>query len=176
MRNVAFSPNDGILAGGGGNGVVRLWDLKEGRVLREFETHRQRIRGLAFSPDGSLLASSGDDRVLRITSVHGADPGFALSVHPAKVLSLVFYAPRRVATAGSDNLIRLWDLAARREIGRLAGHSGSVAALAITDDTLVSGSFDTTVRLWNRPGDARDKGGGMNDRVQTASPGAWEQR
>ena len=56
-----------------------------------------------------------------------------------------------VATAGSDNLIHLWDLTARRDLGQLPGHTGSVSALAYRDGVLVSGGFDTFVRIWQIP-------------------------
>ena len=47
-------------------------------------------------------------------------------------------------------MIRIWDIKTRQERAHLAGHSGSVTTLAwdAKNNTLVSGSFDTTVRLW----------------------------
>src|SRR5205085_2071483 len=68
----------------------------------------------------------------------------------AKVMSMLFYAPDRVATGGSDNMVRLWEASTGTQLQQLAGHTGSISALA-TDPTgkqLVSGSFDTTVRVW----------------------------
>jgi WD40 repeat protein len=55
-----------------------------------------------------------------------------------------------LAAGGSDDLIRVWDLATRSEQLRLVGHTGSVSALAWDSqaEVLISGSFDTTVRLW----------------------------
>ena len=58
-----------------------------------------------------------------------------------------------MATSGSDNEIRLWDLAKRQQTARLDGHTGSVSALAFDRGLLVSGSYDTTVRLWKIDGD-----------------------
>ena len=76
----------------------------------------------------------------------GAD--YSLPPRPAKVLSLAFYGPQQLATAGSDNQIRLWDVASRQEIGTLRGHTGSVAALECREKVLVSAGYDTTVRIW----------------------------
>ena len=92
---------------------------------------------------------------MRSTKADTADSGTeisSLSTAPAKVLALAAYAPGRLATAGSDNQIRLWDLAAQRETARLSGHTGSVAALDSSGEILVSGSFDTTVRIWRLDG------------------------
>jgi WD40 repeat protein len=71
------------------------------------------------------------------------------------VLSLAFCGPTRLATGGSDNLIRLWDLNKANEALRLVGHTGSVTTLVwdAGTDQLVSGSFDTTVRFWDLKSD-----------------------
>ena len=44
----------------------------------------------------------------------------------------------------------VWDIKARRKIGLLTGHGAPVLSIAITmkNDFIVSGSEDTTVRLW----------------------------
>ena len=75
--------------------------------------------------------------------------GFDLPERPAKVFALAFVGPQLLAAGGSDNLIRIWDLGTRQEIGQLSGHQGSIAALVCDGSTLVSGSYDTTIRLWS---------------------------
>lgn len=57
---------------------------------------------------------------------------------------------RRAVTGGTDRYVRLWDLATRRELGRLA-HDGPVYSVAIAPDgrRAVSASGDRTVRLWD---------------------------
>ena len=50
-------------------------------------------------------------------------------------------------------LIRVLDVESGREVYRLIGHTGTVTSLAYHDrmGLLVSGSFDTTARLWSVP-------------------------
>jgi WD40 repeat protein len=57
----------------------------------------------------------------------------------------------RLATAGRDQAILLWDLARGEEVARLPGHTSYVWSLAFSPDgaTLASGSGDFTVRLWD---------------------------
>ena len=57
----------------------------------------------------------------------------------------------RVATAGSDRVVKVWDGATGRELLSLAGHGAGVRALAFSDDGLwlASASADRRLRLWD---------------------------
>jgi WD40 repeat protein len=148
MRAVAFSPDDSLLAAGGRCGTIRIVSAAGGQLVRDIPAHRQRIRAIEFSSDGSYVASAGEDRLVHVAPLVDGAETFHLPARPAKVLSLVFYGPQNLAVAGSDNLIRLWDVAAREEVGILSGHTGSVAALECHEKTLISAGYDTTVRVW----------------------------
>jgi WD40 repeat protein len=148
VRALTFSQDDRMLAVGGRCGSIRLFAMPRGTFVRDIPAHRQRIRALAFSSDGSYVASSGEDRLIHVAPIAGS-AGYSLPPRPAKVLSLAFYGPHHLATAGSDNQIRLWDVATKTEIGCLQGHTGSVAALECRGKVLVSAGYDTTVRVWD---------------------------
>ena len=147
LRALSFSPDGQSLAAGGRNGKMRIWHLRGGQGHDEYTAHQGRIRALAFSPDGKLLASSGEDGKVHVWSFD-SHSGRDLPRRPAKIFSLVFIGPNELAAGGSDNLIRLWDLSTSEEIGQLAGHQGSVMSLDCNGQILVSGSYDTVVRIW----------------------------
>ncbi|PLZ77849.1 hypothetical protein CBP16_20470, partial [Fischerella thermalis WC217] len=54
--------NGRILASGGKQGVVQLWDLTTGKLLNTLEGHTDWVSTIAFSPDGKLFASGGYDK------------------------------------------------------------------------------------------------------------------
>ena len=147
LRALSFSPDGQRLAVGGRNGKIRIWNLSGGQSPEDYTAHQGRIRALAYSPDGMQLASSGEDGKVHIWSFD-SHRGRDLPRRPTKIFTLVFFGPNYLATGGSDNLIRLWDLTSGEEVGQLSGHQGSVVSLDSNGEVLVSGSYDTVVRIW----------------------------
>jgi WD40 repeat protein len=66
------------------------------------------------------------------------------------VTSLAALPDGRVVSGYVDGTIRLWDVALKREMAALQGHTDWVQGLAVlADGSLVSGGRDCTVRVWD---------------------------
>ena len=159
IRALAFSPDGTQLAAAGRRGPIRVWTTADGRHVHDLVGHRRRVWALAYSPDGTRLASAGEGRDVRLWGTGTGELVQTLPPRRAKVLALAFCSTGRLAVGGSDNVIRVWDLADRFERFELVGHTGSVTALTWDASTgmLLSGSFDTTVRLWRLPAENVDR-------------------
>lgn len=145
-----FSPDASLLAAGGRSGGVRVWRLDIGSEVTNINGDGRRVNALAFSPDGSQLAlGTNGSRI----SIWNPRTGNMISVLPeryGKTFSLHYCGPYVLASGESDNVIRLWDLNSSREMTNLVGHTGTVSTLHYDEqlNSLVSGSFDTTIRYW----------------------------
>lgn len=145
---VAYSNDGRLLAAGGRCGTIRVWDVATGRLTSEFTAHRKRIRSIEFDTRGHIL-SCAEDQVVRLTNPNlPADP-VKLSRQSAKLFDVKIISENIVATAGADNRINIWRINDSHHVGALKGHTGTVSCLDVNSTQLVSGSYDTQVRVWS---------------------------
>jgi WD40 repeat protein len=141
-----------------------------GTIDLEIPGDVERIRTLAFTADGAKLLSAGEGRWIAVWNTADGTQLSKFLCRGAKIQALAFLGAELFVTGGSDNVIRVWDMNKQAEQFQIFGHTGSVAALAFDRDTttLVSGSFDTTVRVWQlrSADDVRDTARAPGDAVR----------
>jgi len=151
MYSVAFHPEGEIVASGGRDGKIHIWNVASRQQEIEWLAHEKRILAIAYSPDGRYIASaSGDDTV----NIWEADTRVLKHrlAHDQDVWTIAFSPDgEHIASGSTDSNVRLWHIETGSEVDTLRGHTNDVASVAFRPDgkQLASASFDRTIRLWN---------------------------
>jgi WD40 repeat protein/tRNA A-37 threonylcarbamoyl transferase component Bud32 len=152
-----ISDDQTLIAAGGGNGRIVVWNTSAGQVVYELNmpSSVSTARALAFSPDSELLISGQIQRGIVAWSMATGEKTELLRGHEEAVSGLIFAQDgRRFFSSSWDHTIRVWglDVATRVDlVTTLSGHRGAVRAVCISPDSEVaaSGGTDRTVRLWD---------------------------
>ncbi|OYP28239.1 c-type cytochrome domain-containing protein [Rhodopirellula sp. MGV] len=114
-----------------------------------------KVNALAFSSDGQrLLVASGMTGAYGRAAIYRTADGQLTQEfvgHRDSLYAAVFSPDESmIATAGYDQVIRLWDVSSAKVLRTLQGHNGAVFDLAFSPDgkTLVSACADETAKLW----------------------------
>jgi hypothetical protein len=151
-----------LVATGGANQPVRIWDARDGKEVRRIEGFRNEIRCLHFSPDGKFLAAALEnvsaEPTLRLWDLADGKERCSFNSYISS-FTLAFSPDGKVLASGDASqdgpLVRLWDVATGRELQRHAGHGEYVAAVAFSPDGKLvasgagSGGYrDNSIHIW----------------------------
>ena len=145
----------GRVASCGHECVLRAWDVLSGKQLQQMPTGGFAI-WCAATLRGNRIATGHGSGEIRLWSLGngGIRAAGVLRGHTRCVFSLAVVgggtAQQLLASGGSDNRVRLWDVAAGICTAVLNGHTDSVGCLAdLGGRRLLSGSHDGSLRVWN---------------------------
>jgi WD40 repeat protein len=170
---MAFSPDGKMLALGGDGGMLGIYGIPDGKLLRSWHAavSGKRFEALAWSPDGTRIATTASNHDAHIWSaangtlladlqpdVVDRPNSFAWSPD-ASVIAIGTYgtpdSPPATFMPGGGYFtdIALVRTSDGKHLQRLHGHTAAITDLAMSADghLLVSASDDGTLRFWGVP-------------------------
>ena len=67
--SIAYSPDGKYIASGAIDGIINIFEMPSGKVVKTLEGHAMPIRSLTFSPDSQKLLTCSDDGHMKIYDV-----------------------------------------------------------------------------------------------------------
>ncbi|MFN8376154.1 MAG: TIR domain-containing protein [Anaerolineae bacterium] len=160
---VSFSPDGQVLAVGGYDMMVSLWDMSDPRnpqlMGAPLAGHENRLVNVLFASQGNTLVSASVDGKVIFWDV--SDPttptqlGSFLSTGDADLRDTALTADGHWLIVGAgDSSMYLWDVsdpAAASLVRQIQGHAGAVETVAFSPDgsLIASGADDHDVFVWD---------------------------
>lgn len=145
-----WSARGDLLATGGADGRVRLWDANTGALRRHLPGGADWVEQAVFSPDGDRLATRAG-RYLRVWQA-GEEPVFEFSRHESTVTALAWRADSEAIASGCYGRIRAWRLGESQPCEDIPW-KGSFLSLAWnpTGRFLCGGTQEGTIQFFRLP-------------------------
>uniref|UniRef100_A0AAQ5ZP11 Autophagy-related protein 16 domain-containing protein n=1 Tax=Amphiprion ocellaris TaxID=80972 RepID=A0AAQ5ZP11_AMPOC len=148
VNAVRFSPGSRLLATGGMDRRVKLWEVVAGES-GALTGSNAGITSIEFDSAGSYLLAASNDFASRIWTVDDYRLRHTLTGHSGKVLSARFLLDNaRIVSGSYDRTLKLWDL--RSKVCMKTVFAGSSCNdIVCTEQCVMSGHFDKKVRFWD---------------------------
>ncbi|XP_071352171.1 autophagy-related protein 16-1 isoform X2 [Trachinotus anak] len=151
VNAVRFSPGSRLLATGGMDRRVKLWEVVAGHCEPKgaLTGSNAGITSIEFDSAGSYLLAASNDFASRIWTVDDYRLRHTLTGHSGKVLSARFLLDNaRIVSGSYDRTLKLWDL--RSKVCMKTVFAGSSCNdIVCTEQCVMSGHFDKKVRFWD---------------------------
>ncbi|XP_061682932.1 autophagy-related protein 16-1 isoform X2 [Syngnathoides biaculeatus] len=151
VNAVRFSPGSRLLATGGMDRRVKLWEVVSGRCEPKgaLTGSNAGITSIEFDSAGSYLLAASNDFASRIWTLEDYRLRHTLTGHSGKVLSARFLLDNaRIVSGSYDRTLKLWDL--RSKVCMKTVFTGSSCNdIVCTEQCVMSGHFDKKVRFWD---------------------------
>jgi RNA polymerase sigma factor (sigma-70 family) len=145
IQLMALSPDGRLLAAGRRDEALRLWDVRAGKEVRQFEGPGKIVGCLAFSPDSRMLAygvnrigNDADDKTLRLMDVTNSKEIHTFTSR-TQACCVVFSPDGKVIASWhcrypDKSYVCLWDVASGKELCRHSGHPAGSGVISFSPD------------------------------------------
>uniref|UniRef100_A0A2A4J6Y3 Autophagy-related protein 16 domain-containing protein n=1 Tax=Heliothis virescens TaxID=7102 RepID=A0A2A4J6Y3_HELVI len=154
VNAVKWSPTDRIVATGGADRKVKLWDVTKSKLLNYFTTESMMVWSKQGYTGGSNAGVMSVDFDSTGAYIVGASNDFASrDAHDGEVNAVEMESNRQVvATGGADRKVKLWDVTKSmvENRGTLVGSNAGVMSVDFdsTGAYIVGASNDFASRVW----------------------------
>ena len=154
VGSTVFSRDGQYIASSGRyTGDVRIWNVETGANVQTLEGHGKYAYAAGFSADGNHVVTGSEDYILRIWNVKTGAQEQAIDRNGEYIAEAAYSPDRReiAVSYDSDGDIKLWSIEKGMFVQTLKGHTDNIRSLTYSPDgrLLVSGSLDTTARIWD---------------------------
>lgn len=146
---VDVSDDGNIVASGGMDGLVRVWDVRSGKLVESMRGHRGSVNGVAFRTGTRQLFSASKDRTVKIWDMNDIAYVETLFGHGCEVNAVDSLVLERALSCGRDGTLRLFKVVEGSQLVFKRSQTVSIDAVAmLSEQRFISGGDDGALCLW----------------------------
>ena len=156
LHCLAFSPNERLLAVGGGNpseeGVVEIFSWPEAISLGTVRQHEDSVTSVVWLDDSQFFSAS-IDRKIHLCQRHGSVVRSYIG-HSRSVTAICLLSDgETLVSVGEDQSVRVWDVSSGKLTRSMRQHTRPIHYLALRPvrnglPQVASAAGDRTIRFW----------------------------
>jgi WD repeat-containing protein 48 len=147
--------NGSMVASGGPEGVVRLWDIKSGKSITKFVGHTDNVRDILISEDGDTILSASSDQTIKAWSLTAGRCLHTLTMHNDSVWCMysddphlaVFYSGDKSGLVAKTDTRRAMEIEEGVSVGVCQEHDG-IAKVVTAGNSIWTATSSSSVNRW----------------------------
>ena len=154
----ALSARGSLMASGGPDKILRLWDPRSGKRVTKFVGHTDMLRDVLGSETGSIIMTASSDKTIKIWSMAAGRCMSTLTLHNESVWSLHSDHPQLSIFHSADRsgLIAKTDVRASDSMDEglsmvVAQEHGGVTKVIASESSIWSATASSSINRWNNP-------------------------
>lgn len=151
----ALSVRGSIMASGGPESIVRVWDPKSGKRIRNFVGHTDNVRDILINQNGDTVMTASSDQTVKVWSITAGRCMHTLTMHNDSVWSLfsdhpqllVFYSSDRAGLVAKTDVRGCSDMDEGLSLALAQEHDG-VNKVVVAGDYFWTATSSSSINRW----------------------------
>ncbi|KAL5116579.1 hypothetical protein ACEQ8H_005575 [Pleosporales sp. CAS-2024a] len=151
---LAATPN--MIASGGPESIVRVWDARTGNRITKFVGHTDNVRDILIAQDGDTILTASSDQTVKVWSMTAGRCMYTLTMHNDSVWSLfsdsphlsVFYSSDRSGVVAKSDVRNCAEMDEGLSVAVCQEHEG-VNRIAAAGDYIWTATSSSSINRWN---------------------------
>ncbi|PSN73177.1 WD repeat protein-like protein [Corynespora cassiicola Philippines] len=152
----ALAATPSIIASGGPESIVRVWDSRTGKRITKFVGHTDNVRDVLITRDGDTILTASADQTVKVWSMTAGRCMYTLTMHNDSVWSLfsedpqlsVFYSSDRSGIVAKSDVRNCAEMDEGVSVAVCQEHGG-VNKVVCAGDYVWTATSSSSINRWN---------------------------